>query len=65
VTIGGIIEHEYFGHDGVPFWVWIEVFETKAVVMPGLVPGIHVLQLSMAAKDVDGRDNPGPDGVRY
>jgi hypothetical protein len=27
------------------------------VVMPGLVPGIHVL----AAKDVAGRDKPGHD----
>jgi hypothetical protein len=29
-------------------------------VMPGLVPGIHVLFLT--AKDVDGRDKPGHDG---
>ncbi len=28
--------------------------------MPGLVPGIHVLQAS-ADKDVDGRDKPGHD----
>jgi hypothetical protein len=28
--------------------------------MPGLVPGIHVL-LSLARKDVDGRDKPGHD----
>jgi hypothetical protein len=27
------------------------------VVMPGLVPGIHVL----VAEDVDGRDEPGHD----
>jgi hypothetical protein len=27
------------------------------VVMPGLVPGIHVL----SKKDVDGRDKPGQD----
>jgi hypothetical protein len=27
-------------------------------VMPGLVPGIHVLR---AVKDVDGRDKPGHD----
>jgi hypothetical protein len=30
-------------------------------VMPGLVPGIHVLSLS-ELKDVDGRDEPGHDG---
>jgi hypothetical protein len=30
-----------------------------SVVMPGLVPGIHVLA---AKKDVDGRDKPGHDG---
>ena len=30
-------------------------------VMPGLVPGIHVLTLS-PKKDVDGRDKPGHDG---
>ena len=29
--------------------------------MPGLVPGIHVLQ-SRSKKDVDGRDKPGHDG---
>ena len=31
------------------------------VVMPGLVPGIHVLTASRK-KDVDGRDKPGHDG---
>jgi hypothetical protein len=30
------------------------------LVMPGLVPGIHVLL--MAPTDVDGRDKPGHDG---
>jgi hypothetical protein len=30
-------------------------------VMPGLVPGIHVL-LSNDSKNVDGRDKPGHDG---
>jgi len=30
--------------------------------MPGLVPGIHVL--FGGAKDVDGRDKPGPDDVK-
>jgi hypothetical protein len=29
-----------------------------SIVMPGLVPGIHVL----AKKDVDGRVKPGHDG---
>jgi hypothetical protein len=32
-----------------------------SVVMPGLVPGIHVLATK---KDVDGRDKPGHDGIR-
>src|SRR5215468_10395197 len=32
------------------------------MVMPGLVPGIHVL-LSRGGKDVDGRDEPGHDAV--
>ncbi len=31
------------------------------VVMPGLVPGIHVLALR--EKNVDGRDKPGHDGA--
>src|SRR3569623_957255 len=31
-----------------------------AFVMPGLVPGIHVLRV---AQDVDGRDKPGHDDV--
>jgi hypothetical protein len=30
-------------------------------VMPGLAPGIHVLQ-QRSKKDVDGRDKPGHDG---
>jgi hypothetical protein len=30
-------------------------------VMPGLVPGIHVLVEILALKDVDGRDKPGHD----
>jgi hypothetical protein len=33
------------------------------LVMPGLVPGIHVLTGS-DKKDVDGRDKPGHDGVK-
>jgi hypothetical protein len=31
-----------------------------SLVMPGLVPGIHVL-LGYDTKDVDGRDKPGHD----
>jgi hypothetical protein len=31
------------------------------LVMPGLVPGIHVFVPS-SKKDVDGRDKPGHDG---
>jgi hypothetical protein len=31
-------------------------------VMPGLVPGIHVLAAT-SKKDVDGRDEPGHDGI--
>jgi hypothetical protein len=33
-----------------------------STVMPGLVPGIHVLA-DAAIEDVDGRDKPGHDGV--
>jgi hypothetical protein len=29
--------------------------------MPGLVPGIHVLSVARAWKNVDGRDKPGHD----
>jgi hypothetical protein len=32
--------------------------------MPGLVPGIHVLTWR-ELKDVDGRDEPGHDGVEF
>jgi hypothetical protein len=32
------------------------------LVMPGLVPGIHVLTAIASRKDVDGRDEPGHDG---
>ena len=38
------------------------MLEVSLDVMPGLVPGIHVL-LSTATKDVDGRDEPGHDGT--
>jgi hypothetical protein len=31
------------------------------LVMPGLVPGIHVLK-ALTQEDVDGRDKPGHDG---
>jgi hypothetical protein len=34
-----------------------------SVVMPGLVPGIHVF--FSALKDGDGRDKPGHDGDYY
>ena len=33
----------------------------KFTVMPGLVPGIHVLLSFLCNKDVDGRDKPGHD----
>jgi hypothetical protein len=33
------------------------------LVMPGLVPGIHVF-IHLSRKDVDGRDKPGHDGKR-
>jgi hypothetical protein len=33
------------------------------IVMPGLVPGIHVFAELAVKKDVDGRDEPGHDGV--
>jgi hypothetical protein len=31
------------------------------IVMPGLVPGIHVFSQTLR-QDVDGRDKPGHDG---
>jgi hypothetical protein len=34
--------------------------ENLTIVMPGLVPGIHVL-LPLCRQDVDGRDKPGHD----
>jgi hypothetical protein len=33
----------------------------KKLVMPGLVPGIHVSTTLARRKDVDGRDEPGHD----
>jgi hypothetical protein len=33
--------------------------EGISVVMPGFMPGIHVLRIK---QDVDGRDKPGHDG---
>ena len=35
----------------------------STVVMPGLVPGIHVFIFRSAGKDMDGRDKPGHDAV--
>ena len=37
--------------------------QTIDAVMPGLVPGIHVLYLRCMHTDVDGRDKPGHDVV--
>ncbi len=37
-------------------------FRQVSIVMPGLVPGIHVFKLERTARDVDGRDKPGNDG---
>jgi hypothetical protein len=34
------------------------------LVMPGLVPGIHVFMAIAAKQDVDGRDKPGHDEKR-
>jgi hypothetical protein len=36
-----------------------------SIVMPGLVPGIHVLCRRSAKQDVDGRDEPGYDEDGY
>jgi hypothetical protein len=33
------------------------------LVMPGLVPGIHVFSAERSNEDVDGRDKPGHDGA--
>jgi hypothetical protein len=33
--------------------------------MPGLVPGIHVFLFFESLQDVDGRDKPGHDELRY
>jgi hypothetical protein len=37
-------------------------FPKYSAVIPGLVPGIHVL-FSAEEEDVDGQDKPGPDDV--
>jgi hypothetical protein len=37
-----------------------EIRASSHIVMPGLVPGIHVFNAS-ANQDVDGRDKPGHD----
>jgi hypothetical protein len=34
-----------------------------AIVMPGLVPGIHAFLSFYHREDVDGRDKPGHDGL--
>jgi hypothetical protein len=33
--------------------------------MPGLVPGIHVFSILGIKQDVDGRDKPGYDELRF
>jgi hypothetical protein len=42
--------------------LWFETHGSVAslVVMPGLVPGIHVFASLMGKKDVDGRDEARP-----
>src|SRR5450830_493683 len=39
------------------------VLPTWFLVMPGLVPGIHVFLQMQHVKDVDGRDKPGHDDL--
>jgi hypothetical protein len=41
--------------------VTLALFNSLQSVMPGLVPGIHVLLAHRETKDVDGRDKPGHD----
>jgi hypothetical protein len=38
--------------------------QDSRLVMPGLVPGIHVFLSLRSKEDVDGRDKPGHDVVR-
>jgi hypothetical protein len=40
-----------------------QAVETKTVVITGLVPVIHVLLWLFRQKEVDGRDEPGHDGI--
>src|SRR5450756_1274817 len=66
VTIGGIIQDEYFSHGWSP-WGWdrklssscpaLAVRRTASLPL-AYVPGIHVLAFG---QDVDGRDEPGHD----
>jgi hypothetical protein len=46
-----------------PLWAEVAINVLSFSVMPGLVPGIHVLLLSSRKKDVDGRDEPGHDDL--
>jgi hypothetical protein len=42
--------------------VMVHFARNQRLVMPGLVPGIHVFLIVARKKDVDGRDKPGHDG---
>jgi hypothetical protein len=46
-------------HPGDPI---LDLTANPSFVMPGLVPGIHVLP-SSTPQDVDGRVKPGHDGI--
>jgi hypothetical protein len=50
-----ILTHQKAGAISAGFFVGARCF---LIVMPGLVPGIHVFA---AQKNVDGRDEPGHD----
>ena len=49
---------------GLMGWVTFEGTRRSPLVMPGLVPGIHVFGV-IGKKVVDGRDKPGHDGELY
>jgi hypothetical protein len=49
----------FFVHPGD---LLLKLAAKPSFVMPGLVPGFHVL-IFTTRKDVDGRDKPGHDGI--
>src|SRR5437899_720740 len=67
VTVGGVIEHEYFGHDGFPFEFGLRCSRQKQSSCPGLSRASTSCFAAKAwmAGTTPGHDGEGASALRY